>query len=278
MLVTTPRNKEELVNLIDLYDAFIFGIKDYSVNLIETFTLEEIKTFNKIIKENNKEIFISLNKNMNNDDILNIKPILTELNKLNINGLFFYDIGIVNLKNKLDLNYDLVWSQEHLTTNYNTINYWYSKGIKYTNLSTEITKKEILDIKKNTKAKLFITLFGYLPMFTSKRHLVKNYLETFNLNKEGKYIFKEDKTYPIVDNDLGTTVYSSYILNGIKEYQELKDNYIFLNNFNIDEQTFLKVSEYFNNINDDNINKLNNLFNNLSSGFLYQPTIYRVKK
>ena len=278
MLVTTPRSEKELINLINLYDAFIFGIKDYSVNIIETFTLEEIKKFNKIIKDNNKEIFINMNKNMNNSDIEKIKPILIELNNLNINGLFFYDIGIVNLKSKLNLNYDLVWSQEHLTTNYNTINYWYKKGIKYTNLSTEITKGEILDIKKNTKSKLFITLFGYLPMFTSKRHLVNNYLETFNLNKEGKYILKEDKMYPIIDNNLGTTVYSNYILNGISEYQKLKDNYIFLNNFNIDEQLFIKVSKYFNNVNDDNINKLNNLFTNLSSGFLYQPTIYRVKK
>ena len=273
MLVTTPRSKEELNNILEEYDAFIFGVKDYSVNLINTFTLEEIKEFNRIIKDNNKQIFISLNKNMTNDDIENIQPILKELENIKIDGLLFYDIGIVNLHQKLNLNYDLVWNQEHLVTNYNTINYWYKKGVKYAFLSSEITAKEIKDIIKNTNSKLMITLFGYIPMFTSKRHLVDNYLETFNLKGNPKYIENSDNIYPIIDDKLGTTVYSNYILDGSKEYEDLKDNYIFINNFNIDEKTFSKVSKYI-----KEKKNLNDLFNNLSTGFLYKPTIYKVKK
>lgn len=282
MFITTPRNKKEFNNLLPYIDAFLFGINDYSVNFSNSFTLKEIEEFNKIIKQNNKQIFISLNKNMHNSDIENIKEILVKLNDLNINGLFFYDIGIVNLKNKLNLNYDLVWSQEHLTTNYNTCNFWYNQGVNYAFLSSEITKFEIENIIKNTKMKLIITLFGHIPMFTSKRHLVNNYLETFNLKTNGKYIYKEEKTYPIVDNQLGTVVYSCDILNGLEETLELKNNYIFLNNFNIDEEKFLKVVKLYNQLNPNNLTKtkqeIEEMFKNTSKCFLYTETIYKVKK
>lgn len=176
----------------------------------------------------------------------------------------------------------MVWSQEHLTTNYNTCNYWYKQGISYTFISSEITKFEINNIIKNTKMKLIIPLFGYIPMFTSQRHLVNNYLETFNLKENGKYLYKEEKMYPIIDNNLGTVVYSNNILNGLEEFLELKDNYIFLNNFNIDEPKFLEIVQMYKNLNINNLEKtklkIEEMFKNTSKCFLYTETIYKVKK
>ena len=78
-------------------------------------------------------------------------------------------------------------------------------------LSSEITLDEVKEIEKEAKAKLMLPVFGYLPMFVSRRHLVKNYLETFNLEDNSKinYIEKEGKIYPIIDNEEGTIAYSS---------------------------------------------------------------------
>lgn len=281
-ILTTPRSKEELKELLNYSKAFLFGIKGLSVNLEVYFDLEQIKEFNEIIKNNNKKIFISLNKNMHNEDIIKLKELLLNLNKLNIDGVFFYDIGIVNLKNKLNLNYDLVWSQEHLTTNYNTCNFWYNEGVKYVNLSNEITKNEIKAISQNTNMKLIVTLFGHLPMFTSKRHLVKNYLKTFKLKQNGYYIEKEGKIYPIVDNDEGTVVYSDFLLNGLEEALELENlvEYIFLNNYNIDTKDFIEIVKLFYNLNLNNLEKSKQILNKITTnkGFLYTETIYKVKK
>lgn len=281
-ILTTPRSKEELKELLNYSKAFLFGIKGLSVNLEVYFDLEQIKEFNEIIKNNNKKIFISLNKNMHNEDIIKLKELLLNLNELNIDGVFFYDIGIVNLKNKLNLNYDLVWSQEHLTTNYNTCNFWYNEGVKYVNLSNEITKNEIKAISQNTNMKLIVTLFGHLPMFTSKRHLVKNYLKTFKLKQNGYYIEKEGKIYPIVDNDEGTVVYSDFLLNGLEEALELENlvEYIFLNNYNIDIKDFIEIVKLFYNLNLNNLEKSKQILNKITTnkGFLYTETIYKVKK
>lgn len=61
-----------------------------------------------------------------------------------------------------------------------------------------------------------MNVFGYIPMFTSRRHLIQNYLDTFNLHSKNKNtIRKEGKSYPINDTNLGTTVYSNYILNAV---------------------------------------------------------------
>ena len=240
----------------DLIDVYLMPLKDLSINYPNTFTVDEIKEIKKL----NKEIFVFINKNIHNNELDNLKEKLIELEKLNINGIIFYDIALVKLKKELNLKTDLVWNQEHLTTNYGAVNYWYEKGIKYTYLSSELTKREIDEIRKNTKAKLFLNVFGYIPMFTSRRHLVDNYLETFNIKEKGNKIYKEDKFYNIIDEKNGTTVYSNYILN-IKE--QLNVDYLVYNSNMIDDDTFKNVLKN---------NKLKE-----ETGFLYKETIYKVK-
>ena len=51
--------------------------------------------------------------------------------------------------------------------------------------------------------------------------------------------------------------------------------------FLIDEDKFSKVIDIFNEVNSDNVDKLdselNDLFNNLGKGFFYNETVYKVK-
>ena len=279
-ILTIPSSLDEINQTKDKVDGFIIGIKDMSVNVNYYIDYNNLDILNNI----NKDIFIALNKNMHNSDLDIVKDILIKLNNYNIKGILYYDIGVLNIYNSLNLNYDLVWAQEHLTTNYNTINYWNEKGAKYAYLSSDITEEEIVEISKNSKSKLIVNLFGYLPMFVSKRHIVKNYLEYFNLsdNSNINYIEKEDKVYPIIDNNVGTQVYSNNILNGIRSKINLDVEYIVLNSFNIDIDKFIIIIDMFKSVNKDNIDKyedkINNMFNNIDTGFLNTRTIYRVKK
>ena len=269
-------NLNNIEEYLKICDGFIVGIKDLSVNMPNFFSLEEL---DKIIeKSKDKEIFLSINKNMHNKDLPLLKETLDKLKEKNINGIIFYDISLVNL-NKY--NYNLIWNQEHMTTNYNTINYWYDKNVKNTYISSELSKEEILEIKNNTKSKIFMNVFGYIPMFTSKRPLVKNYLEKFNLKDNSKinYMEKENKLYPIVDDKL-TTVYSSKILNLSNDYNELKNiDYLIFNPFNIEVNKFIECVKLFNE--EDNMNnfqKINQILDyNTDTGFMYKETIYKVR-
>ena len=254
-------NIENAIEIKDYVDAFLLPVKNLSINYPNTFTLDEIKK----IKDLNKEIFIILNKNIHNNELEKLTETLNKIEKLNINGIIFYDIALVNLKQKLNLKTSLVWHQEHLTTNYGTVNYWYEKGVTSAYLSSELTKREIDEIKNNTKAKIFINVFGYIPMFTSKRHLVQNYLDTFKLNTKNNHntIIKEGKTYMINDTKEGTTVYSNYILNPKDE--NLNADYLVFNSSFIDNKDFKEVLK----------NKENKFPK--ETGFLYKETIYKVK-
>ncbi len=264
-----PSNMEMLKESIDLIDGFIVGINGLCVNTPLVIDKEELDNL-----KYDKEIFISLNKNMFNSDIDILKETLNYLKNKKINGIFFYDLSVLKLAKDLDVNIPLVWSQEHLTTNYLTCNYYYDKGCKYVYLSSEITLKEITQIATNTKLLTIVPIFGYLPMFNSKRHIVNNYLDTFNLENNNKihYMYKENNYYPIVDDNIGTTAYSSKILNGIEEIKVLEENnvsYVTYNSFNIPCDKFKKVLEGEN---------PDELFENTDKGFLYKETIYRVKK
>ena len=179
-----------------------------------------------------------------------------------------------------------MWGQEHLTTNPLTSNFWNSFGSKYTLVSGEITKEEILEMKKNSLSKLIVTVFGYLPMFVSERHLVKNYLKTFDLRDSSKinYIENNGNIYPIIDNSLGTIAYSAHVLNGINEVAEFKENgvdYILLNPYLIEEDKFEMVLNLFNNVNSDNVSEYSKQIEenfDCDNGFLNKETIYKVKK
>lgn len=258
---------------IDKYDSyvdgFIFGLKDYSVNLPNYVSLNEIKNINT-----DKEIFIAINKNIYSRELEELKNILKELDKLNIKGILFADTCLIMLKKKLNLNIDLVWSGEHLTTNYETINNWYDEGVKYTYLSSDITLREIKEIKENTNSILIVPIFGYIPIFTSLRHEVKNYLDNFNLEDNSKlnYIEKEGKTYPIVDNKEGTVVYSNSVLNGYAEYLNLDIDYVTINSFNIEDSEYINVLKAFKEKKEKDL-----IFENSDKGFLYKETIYKVK-
>ena len=280
-IVVIPNTDESIKNILKKGCCILLGIEGYSVNTLNV-NIYQIKD---LVHENNN-IFLSLNKNISNDELPKIERLLIELESLHIKGIFYYDVALVNICKRLNLQLNLIWSAEHLTTNYFTINYWYEHGIKSCLLSNEITMKEIKEIAQNTKSTLFVQLFGYIPMYVSKRHAINNYLEHFHLDRDSSeyFLFKEDHKYSIVDNSEGTMIYSSFILDGLREYLKLNNivDYIVINGYMLDEDKLMKVIDFFSIVNDTNIDNIeiefNKLFNNLSKGFLYEETIYRVKK
>ena len=278
-----PKRIDQIESLIEDIDGVIVGIKDLSINQPAYFTLDEIKKINEIIKNNGKEIFVSLNKNMFNKDLEILEYTLLQLDNLKLNGILYYDIAIVNFKKNLKLVTPLVWNQEHLTTNYLTSNFWYEYGAKYTMLSSEITLDEINEIALNANAKTMVPIFGYLPMFVSRRHLVKNYLDTFKIKDDSNinYIEKEDKIYAIIDSTDGTLAYSNKCLNGINETLKLNVDYIVLNSFNINNATFKRVVSMYNIVNESNVQEFKEEIDKMldtDTGFLYKETVYEVKK
>lgn len=269
-------NTLNIKDTLNLVDGYIFGLKDYAVNFLNTYSIEELKEIVNLLKNNNKEVFISMNKNIHSKELDNLKEVLENIEKLNIDGILYADVCFVTLKEKMNLKTKIIWNNEHLTTNYATINFWKNHNIDGAFISSDITYNEINEIIDNVKIPLMVQVFGYLPMFVSDRNIIDNYMNYFSLEGKTKinYMKDENNTYPIIDNKIGTNVFSCLPLNGYNEYIMLKDKvgYLVFNNFNVKE--FSKVLEIFKNERGEE--ELNKIINT-SKHFLYKDTIYKVK-
>lgn len=272
----------DIDDVIEQADAFLFGYQDMSMNFLVTIEMEYIQSILPKLKSKRKQLFVALNKNFHNSELPKLKKIMQELAQLSIDGIFYYDVAVVQLKKEANIDLPLIWGAEHLTTNYATMNYWNTFGVDMVYVSGEITKQEILEIYSQTKMPLIVPIFGYLPMFVSERHEVKNYLNYFHIQDNSKiyYMEKEGKRYPLVDNKQGTFVYSSHILNGYAEYLEFKKigiDYVLLNESFIPRKKFIQILEQFieENGTDEQIDFLCD--HNTNKGFLYKETVYQVK-
>lgn len=267
--------------------ALSFGLEGLTAfdNAISLYELKKIKQ-----EYPNKKIYLSIDKNFFNNEIEKLKETLQEIETLNIEGIFFYDLAVLNIHKNLNLKTPLIWNQNFLTTNYKTCNYYYEKGVKKVLLSSEITIDEIKEIANNTKSELFVNIFGYQLMSLSKRKLITNYLKYTGYKKQKtNYLKKEGKEYLIKENEYGTSIYTNHILNGITKINELKkiNANIILDEMNIEKETFKKVLKlYEESLNDDisleELNKkeekIKKLLSNTSLGFFDLKTIYKVKK
>lgn len=263
--------------------AFIFGLENFSINY-PVVTISEIK---KVIEENpNTEIFISMNKTIFNSELSSLEKILLELNTIPIKGVLFYDLSILSIYHKHKFNYDLVWHQTHMVTNYNTCNYYYDKGVRYGILASEITKDEMIEIKKRTKMKLFTYLIGHSIMAHSKRKLLTNYYESMNQDYDHtpKIIEEKDKRYIITETKDGTCILEGNIMNGTSYLQELNDagiDYGIIDGNHISDILLEKLISLVNDILEKNstssMQEIIHLIGN-DTGFFNKKTIFKVKK
>ena len=118
----------------------------------------------------------------------------------------------------------------------------------------------------------YFTIYGYVPIFYSRRYLIKNYLKF--IDKEdmvGNYSIISDMgtKYRIVEEDFGTTIYSEYPVNLINYMDYLNDiDYLVMNSNLIDDAKFEMMVDKF--INKDKID-------DCYLGFFNKKTIFKVK-
>lgn len=268
-------NKDMIQSTLKYTDAYLLGIHHFSVNMPFYLEIEEIEEVVSLLKDNGKEVFFNINKNMFKQDLIDLEHLLEKIESLKIDGICFYDISVISIMKKRGFKTPLIWHQEHFTTNYLTIDYWLENGVKMTFLSNEITKEEIEEIKNHTKSKLILQAFGYVPIFLSKRPLVENYKKYFHIkdNSEIYYMEKEHLKYPLRNLDGDFEVYNAKILNALEMVKTLNLDYIYFNSFLIKEDEFINVLICYQ---EQKLNQISNKYP-IELGFLDKKTVYRVK-
>lgn len=291
-LIIEPNTKDYKSYVDSFCDGFILGLENFCSGFNITHTLDEIKSLKKSYPE--KDIFVSMNITIYDELIDEVKEKLEELDKINVTGVLFYDLAILELKQELGLKIDLVWNQTHMVTNSKTCNYYYNQGVKYAYLASEITLEEMLEIKKNSKISCMTFLLGYPVAALSKRKLLSNFYQFLEKDKKEQLLVVEPvskQEYNLNEDENGTIFYYHSLLNGSKPYLELLEN-----NFDygilkedIPHSKFLEVVKSYawmkNNykeLNSEDRNiwllKVNDLIGSRDTGFFYRKTIFQVKR
>lgn len=241
--------------------TFLFPLEDYCVGY-KTYTLEEI---NKIEVSNK---YILINRVLDCKSVDNIKEILVKLK--NIKGIIYEDISIYMLVKELNLDLELIFFQNHFQTNLDSVNFWLDRADSVI-ISNELTKEEIHNIASSANKDICIHLYGYNQAMYSRRLLLTNWSNAFELDKNSENTIIDRATkvkFHVMENKYGTVMYSGNIFNGKELINENNIKYFYVNPTLINHNqvmSFLENIEFHNNENEDN-------------GFLDRETIYKLKE
>ena len=275
-LLGVIRDDNYLEYLDEGLDGLILPINDFSVDYFKYYSISDIKEYKK---STDKLVFVVINKMIFNKELDNLLDVLKELESINVDGVFFYDLAVFNLVKVNKININLIYNGTHMVTNSDTINLYYDLGVKGAYLSNEITKDEVLNIRNNTKSDLFILLLGNPVVAMSRRSLLTSYFANKNKSKNEIIAIKEPKSgqeFLVKEDNNGTTFFYNRRLNLSNVYKELVDSGI---NYGIVEQGDYSSDEYKELINafvNFNKKKIDELAGH-NRGFLYRETIYKVK-
>lgn len=257
-------------------DGMILPLESFSVDYFKYYSISDIKEYRK---NTDKLLYVVINKMIFNNELDSLFKVLKELENIKVDGVFFYDLAILNLVKKNKININLIYNGTHMVTNSDTINLYYDLGVKGAYLSNEITKNEVLNIRSNTKSDLFILLLGNPVVAMSRRSLLTSYFANKNKSKSDLITIKEPKSgqeFLVKEDNNGTTFFYNRRLNLSNVYKELVDFGI---NYGIIEQgdySSLEYKELINAFVNFNKKKIDELVG-YNRGFLYRETIYKVK-
>ena len=280
-LIIEAHDKKNL--MLEEVDGVILPLEDYSVESHFYYSLEEIE---ELCKKSSCEIFVKMNKNFLNEDIPKLEEVLKKIDEFGINGIFFYDLAILELKKELKLKTPLIWNQTHMVNNYKTCNYYFEQGVSYALLGKEITLEEILSILSQSKIGCMVEVVSKPSVAFSKRKLVTNYFKNIKEEKKNSLMVKEkvsDSDYLFVENSNGTSIFLDKVMNGTDIISILNENhcpYIIMRGYGIDSfhELVLDTMKY---IHDgcrdlEYVNKWKCLGD--YTNFFFKKTIYKVKK
>lgn len=265
-------------------DGILLGLSSYSVLNAVGFTVEEISSIAK--EYPTLEIFVKMDKNFMNDEVDSLKDVLVELDQLPIEGVFFYDMAVLEIKQELSLALPLVWSQTHMVSNYRTCNYFLEQGVNYALLSKEITLDEIEDISEKSNISTIVEVVSHPSVGYSRRKLVSNYYQ--DLEEEGNSTLSileriTNQKYIVKEEDAGTGFLLGQVMNGtsvIASLYRMNIDYVLLREEGISDflELLLDTKTYVDcGCKDTNyVEKYKKLGDN--TGFFFKKTIYRVKK
>lgn len=206
-------------------DGLLFG---GPLSLRFNYSLSEIDAINKYCIREGLKRYIVVDAFVSEFDKAVVNDYFNFLKGLNVDGIYFTDLGIISVASAYELGDRLIYDPDTLLTNSLDINFYLRQGIGAV-LARELSYDEVLKILNNNPGKCDMQVFGHLKMSYSKRRFMTNYFNYLGkdvdiLGKRNITLIEENRNYrlPILEDEYGTRIYSDYIFLMYKEFVSLK--------------------------------------------------------
>ncbi len=241
--------------------TFLFALDGYSVGY-NTYSLEDIK---------NEEVsnkYIMINRILDCNDVDKLKTILRHAD--GIKGIIYEDIAVYQIAKELGLEMEMIFYQNHFGTNVHSVNFWLNR-VNSMFVSNEITYEETNNIVNNAIKPVCVNLYGYNQVMYSRRLLLSNWSEEFNVPYKNINVLEDKAThvkFRAIENEFGTVMYSDKIFNG-KDLLNLNNiKFFYVNTMMVEHNLIMGF--------------LGDIYNHTSleedDGFLNRETIYKLKE
>ena len=219
-------------------DAFYVGGKNFSLrSYSENFSLEELTQALKLVHDNGKKLYVTLNIFAKNADFPAIKEYVSVLDKIGVDAVIVSDPGVFDLVRKTAKNLAIHISTQANTTNKYSAEFWADLGAKRIITARELSLNEIKEIRDYLPDGVEIEAFchGAMCISYSGRCLLSDYFTgrssnrgecvqacrwNFRLQEYNSY----GQFYDISEDTHGTYILNSKDLNMISHLDEMIDS------------------------------------------------------
>lgn len=284
-------------------DSFIIGEQDFALRLPVYFTREEMIEAIHLIKAQNQQVFIAVNKLIHEDELQKVESYLKEMSQYPVDGFVFGDLSVYQMAKRLGVTSKLVYNPETYVTNYKTVRFFGQKDIKRVAIAKEITLEDIKIIGNESNVEVEVLGHGATNMFHSKRDLVTSYFNFIKYDDAPKhhnqplYLIEEkrqEEQYPMIEDQNGTHIFSSYDLctinyldeiiqsnvtsiriDGLFKNDQVLKEIVFIYKEAIDD--FYQDKDLYRSKQEDYLQRLNMIegIRQFNSGFLFKKTVYK---
>ena len=165
-------------------DAVYLGIPDFSLRVrINDFTLPKIKAAIKYAHRIGKKAYVTVNIFAHNKHINKLPEHIQELKKIDPDGIFISDPGILSEIKSAWPEVKLILSTQANCTNWRAARFWQKEGLRRIILARELSLREIGEIRtKVPGVELECFVHGALCMAYSGRCFLSKYYNDRNAN------------------------------------------------------------------------------------------------
>ena len=225
-------------------DAVYIAGENFGARKLAGNSLNDIKDVVEYAHKFNVKVYVTLNTILNDDELSKAKKLITDLEKINVDGVIVQDFGLFDLPHKIPFHASTQCNIRDLEK----VKFLEDTGFERVVLARELSLSQIKEIKQKTNLELEVFIHGALCVCYSGQCYLSQAIGNRSANR-GECAQPCRKKYSLIDDNGNIILKDKHLLalkdfNASKHIKELAD--IGVKSFKIEGR--LKDSNYVKNI------------------------------